>query len=102
MPEPTSHGASVADRPEAGFTVLRAVPPSIWLSAGFLVLIAGAGILASSLAPFGIDNADVRRFHRQVYSGIVLHSCFLPSGPTTRRCAAQPARGSSHKLHDDS
>lgn len=59
MPEPTSHGASVADRPEAGFTVLRAVPPSIWLSAGFLVLIAGAGILASSLAPFGIDEQNL-------------------------------------------
>lgn len=30
--------------------------------------------LRCDLAPFGIDNADVRRFHRQVYSGIVLHT----------------------------
>jgi hypothetical protein len=41
----------------------------------------------ADLEPIGIDDTDVRRFYRQVDSGIVLHGCFLPSGFDNQKCA---------------
>ena len=53
-------------------------------------------LLRYDLPTIVINDTDLRAFHRQIQSGIVLHGCFLPSGFDNQKCAPQPrSEGSS-------
>src|SRR5690606_11423157 len=61
-------------------------------------------LLRHELPAIFVNDADLRGFHRQVQSGIMLHGCFLPSFRIRQPevCASTKVRGKQPQLHDDS
>jgi hypothetical protein len=47
-------------------------------------------LFRNELLTIFVNDADLRGFHRQVQSGIMLHGCFLPSGFDNQKCAPLP------------